>query len=334
MDNENTKNPVASEGADAEPKTETPLKTADQTKENDTDKKTESTSEVAGGTSGEVKPKPPAQKAAPTKRKRKKPPKDANAPKHPLTGYVRYMNEHRDAVRQKHPTLSHMDLTKLMAEDWSKLPEDKKKPYLEAAEADKIRYNKEIQEYKLKKPPIAQSKPDNATPATAAKDTPAPQTIAPAAVAPYVNGRLEQKVIRRGDYDIPIFTEDFLDHNKVIESELRTLRKSNIDYEQQNSVLEKHVENMENGIQKLDSESCALDARNAVLESYLQKLKISLANAFQGFPLGGECRGASLENIDQYLADLHQMADSSTQGHTLNKAKDIIRKLDLQKLGL
>uniref|UniRef100_A0A2M4CM62 Putative hmg box-containing protein n=1 Tax=Anopheles darlingi TaxID=43151 RepID=A0A2M4CM62_ANODA len=333
MDKENTTHP-----ADAETKTEAALKPADQTKENNVDQKTESASEVAGGgTSSEVKPKPPAQKPPPVKRKRKKPPKDANAPKHPLTGYVRYMNEHRDGVRQKHPNLSHMDLTKLMAEDWSKLPEDKKKPYLEAAEADKERYNKEILEYKMTKPAPApapaQPKPDDATTTSAgAKETPVPQ-IAPM-VAPYVNGRLEQKVIRRGDYDIPIFTEDFLDHNKVIESELRTLRKSNIDYEQQNSVLEKHVENMENGIQKLDSESSTLDARNAVLESYLQKLKTSLTNAFQGFPLGGECNGASLENVDQYLADLHQMADSSTQGHTLNKAKDIIRKLDLQKLGL
>uniref|UniRef100_A0A2M4BUC2 Putative nucleosome-binding factor spn pob3 subunit n=1 Tax=Anopheles marajoara TaxID=58244 RepID=A0A2M4BUC2_9DIPT len=333
MDNENTASADALKTGEGEPKTEAALKTADQTNESNVDPKTEPASEVVGGgTSSEVKPKPPAQKSAPMKRKRKKPPKDVNAPKHPLTGYVRYMNEHRDAVRQKHPNLSHMDVTKLMAEDWSKLPEDKKKPYLEAAEADKERYNKEIQEYKLTKPANAQPKSNDATTSTASKENPVLQ-VPPPVVAPYVNGRPEQKVIRRGDYDIPIFTEDFLDHNKVIESELRTLRKSNIDYEQQNSVLEKHVENMENGIQKLDSESCALDARNAVLESYLQKLKTSLASAFQGFSLGGECRGARLENIDQYLADLHQMADSSTQGHTLNKAKDIIRKLDLQKLG-
>uniref|UniRef100_A0A182FLV4 Uncharacterized protein n=2 Tax=Anopheles albimanus TaxID=7167 RepID=A0A182FLV4_ANOAL len=334
MDNENANNAATRETENADSEAKTVLKTADPAKENNADKKTVPAPEdCGGGTSGEVKPKPTTQKSAPMKRKRKKPPKDANAPKHPLTGYVRYMNEHRDAVRQKHPNLSHMDVTKLMAEDWSKLPEDKKKPYLEAAEADKERYNKEIQEYKMTKPTNAQSNPNDATTSIGAQENAIPQALPPV-VAPYVNGRLEQKVTRRGDYDIPIFTEDFLDHNKVIESELRTLRKSNIDYEQQNSVLEKHVENMENGIQKLDSESCTLDARNAVLESYLQKLKTTLATAFQGFPLGGECRGASLENIDQYLADLHQMADSSTQGHTLNKAKDIIRKLDLQNLAL
>lgn len=36
-----------------------------------------------------------------------------------------------------------------------------------------------------------------------------------------------------GETDIPIFTEQFLQHNKVRESELKQLRKANSDYEQQ-----------------------------------------------------------------------------------------------------
>uniref|UniRef100_A0A182NNF4 HMG box domain-containing protein n=1 Tax=Anopheles dirus TaxID=7168 RepID=A0A182NNF4_9DIPT len=270
------------------------------------------------------------QTAQKPKKKRKKAPKDANAPKHPLTGYVRYMNENREGVRQKNPNLTPIEVTKIMAEEWSKLPEERKKPYLEAAEVDKERYNKEISAYKLSNEAKAKAMQQHTPPAK--KDVSESKvSIAP---IPYVNGQAERKVIRRGDYDIPIFSEDFLDHNKVVDSELRTLRKSNIDYEQQNSVLEKHVENMENGIQKLDSETGALDARNAVLENYISKLRTTLAAAMKGLPLSGDCAGATTENIDQYLEDLHQMANSSTQGHTLNKAKDIIRKLDLQNLML
>ncbi|XP_053665152.1 high mobility group protein 20A [Anopheles marshallii] len=275
---------------------------------------------------------PAAKQSTPktTKKKRPKPPKDANAPKHPLTGYVRYMNENREGVRQKNPTLTPIEITKIMAEEWSKLPEDRKKPYLEAAEVDKERYNKEISEYKLNNEAKAKALQIEAQ--VAKKEVAEPKVTIPA--IPYVNGKVEPKVSRQGDYDIPIFTEDFLDHNKVVDSELRTLRKSNIDYEQQNSVLEKHVENMENGILKLDSETSSLDARNAVLESYLLKLRTTLANALQGLPISSDCPGATVDNIDQYLENLHQMADSSTQGHTLNKAKDIIRKLDLQNLTL
>uniref|UniRef100_A0A182IU12 Uncharacterized protein n=1 Tax=Anopheles atroparvus TaxID=41427 RepID=A0A182IU12_ANOAO len=324
MEKENTeeseKNKSASAGAEFKPVSVLP----DEAKNNGTTPEKSGT--VASGSG--AKPKQPPVKTATKKRKRQKAPKDVNAPKHPLTGYVRYMNEIRESVRQKHPNLTPIEVTKILAEEWSKLPEERKKPYLEAAEADKERYNKEISEYKLNNEAKVKAKPIEVTQSTKA----VPVAKAPAPSVPYLNGKIEQKVIRRGDYDIPIFTEDFLDHNKLIDSELRTLRKSNIDYEQQNSVLEKHVENMENGIQKMESETISLDARNAVLEKYLLKLRSTLANSLQTLPLGSGCSGATIENIDQYLADLHQMADSSTQGHTLNKAKDIIRKLDLQNL--
>lgn len=254
------------------------------------------------------------------KRKRRKV-KDANAPKHPLTGYVRYMNEKRDAFRVKHPNLTATEITKIIAEEWGTLSDETKKPYLEAAEVDRERYHREVLEYKQNNEASANKKPKTNGDDSDHKEI------------PYINGSKEEKrEIRVGDYEIPIFTDDFLEHNKVIDSELRTLRKSNIDYEQQNSVLEKHVENMDNGIQKLENETSSLKSRNAVLQSYLQKLRSMLASALSGLPIGSENSGATVENIDKYMTDLHQMAKSSTHGHTLNKAKDIIRKLDLQSL--
>lgn len=264
---------------------------------------------AAAATAGAAKPV--------VKRKRKN--KDANAPKHPLTGYVRYMNEFREERRLKNPTLSAVDITKMLAEEWSNLSDEVKKPFLEAAEVDRLRYHREVSEYKQNNvTPVNNSKKpkSNGDGDSDHKDA-----------VPYLNGKEEKREIRVGDYEIPIFTDDFLEHNKVIDSELRMLRKSNIDYEQQNSVLEKHVENMDNGIQKLDNETSSLRARNATLQSYLQKLRSVLANALAGLPVGTDHKSATAENVDQLL---HQLAKSSSTGHTLNKAKDIIRKLDLQ----
>ncbi|EAT43244.1 AAEL005309-PA [Aedes aegypti] len=256
------------------------------------------------------------------KRKRKRV-KDANAPKHPLTGYVRYMNEKRDAIRLKHPSLSAVEITKLLAEEWGTLSDEVKKPFLEAAEADRVRYHREVTVYKQNN----ETSSTNKKPKTNGSDSD------PGKEVPYLNGKEErQREIRVGDYEIPIFTEEFLEHNKVIDSELRMLRKSNIDYEQQNSVLEKHVENMDNGIQKLENETNSLKTRNAVLQSYLQKLKTVLAGALAGLPIGSGKEGATVDNIDKYMGELHQMAKSNSHGHALNKAKDIIRKLDLQSL--
>lgn len=256
------------------------------------------------------------------KRKRRRV-KDANAPKHPLTGYVRYMNEKRETIRLKNPTLTAVEITKLLAEEWGTLSDEVKKPFLEAAEADRMRYHREVVQYKQQN--------NNKKPKSNGGD----DSDLGGKEVPYLNGRNEDKPMREmrvGDYEIPIFTDEFLEHNKVIDSELRMLRKSNIDFEQQNSVLEKHVENMDNGIQKLENETNSLKTRNAVLQTYLLKLKSALAGALAGLPIGPGKQGATVDNIDKYMTELHQMAKSNSHGHALNKAKDIIRKLDLQNL--
>lgn len=138
------------------------------------------------------------------------------------------------------------------------------------------------------------------------------------------------KLPRIGDYDIPIFTEEFLEHNKAVDTELRLLRKSNTDYEQQNSVLEKHVENIRNGISKLENETCALQENNQLLQTYLAKLRKKLTTAFAGLSIPGESEPCNLQNVDKYMNALHQMAANAHGPASLNKAKDIVRKLDLQ----
>lgn len=75
----------------------------------------------------------------PRKRKIKKKPKDSSAPKFPLTGYVRYVNERREVARRENPTANAIDITKLIAEEWNKMPDENKKPFLQAAEIDKER---------------------------------------------------------------------------------------------------------------------------------------------------------------------------------------------------
>lgn len=131
--------------------------------------------------------------------------------------------------------------------------------------------------------------------------------------------------------EIPIFTNEFLEHNKNFDMELRTLRKSKADLEQQNAVLEKHVENMKFGVEKMVNENDELQEKNRLLEIYLDKLKRKLANAFSGLAIPTEPQGATVENIEKYMNDLYKMSTSNTHGPaSLNKAKDIIRKLDLQ----
>lgn len=131
--------------------------------------------------------------------------------------------------------------------------------------------------------------------------------------------------------EIQIFTNEFLEHNKIYDQELKSLRKSKTDLEQQNAVLEKHVENMKFGVEKMITENNELQEKNRLMEDYLEKLKNKLANSLSSLPLPTAPNGATVENIDKYMQDLYKMSTSNSHGPaTLNKAKDIIRKLDLQ----
>lgn len=137
----------------------------------------------------------------------------------------------------------------------------------------------------------------------------------------------DQMVVTSGE--IPIFTDQFLEHNRQIDAELKKLRKLNTDYEHQNSVLEKHVENMQNGIGKLTNETNDLVEENKRLQRYLDVVRQKLASALCDLAIPTEPHGANIENIDKYMNDLNEMAKNNSHGPaSLNKAKDILRKID------
>ena len=60
------------------------------------------------------------------KGKRRKKARDMNAPKQPLTGYVRFLNDRRDKVRADNPALSFSEITKLLGAEWSRLQQHEK----------------------------------------------------------------------------------------------------------------------------------------------------------------------------------------------------------------
>ncbi|KAJ6639993.1 High mobility group protein 20A [Pseudolycoriella hygida] len=138
------------------------------------------------------------------------------------------------------------------------------------------------------------------------------------------------KLPRNDEHDIPIFTAEFLEHNKSIDAELRSLRKSNADFEHTNSILEQQLEKIRNGISMLENETSALKENNQLLQTCITKLRKKLATALSGFSIPGESEPCNLQNIDKYMTVLQQMAANSHGPASLNEAKDILRKLDLK----
>ena len=72
------------------------------------------------------------------------------------------------------------------------------------------------------------------------------------------------------------------------EGELRLLRKQNTEYEEQNAILSKHIENMKSAIEKLEMETNQLRTSNSALDQHLAHLRLVLTKHFANISLPGE----------------------------------------------
>ncbi|XP_022221712.2 high mobility group protein 20A [Drosophila obscura] len=311
----------------------------------------------------------------------------AGAPKMPLNGYVRFMNDRREELRREQPQRTALEHTKIIGEEWHLLPEERKVPYMEAAAKDKALYQEQMHLFfkdhpeivakelaRMKKATKGDSASKEKTPRTAAnndvsvgkgkkpkakatankrpsehspdpddvplsqvKRTPTPPPPAPPppqqapAPAPVTTSIVvAPRPIQPGE--IPIYTNEFIEHNRSTENELRTLRKTKTDLEQQNAVLEQHVDNTKAGYAKVMGEVAELKEENVRLEAYVKGLRQKLVAALSGVPLPPvEPSGPNVGNIDRYM---HHLAGLTGQPHNtmLLKARDALRKVDTTPL--
>ena len=93
--------------------------------------------------------------AKPAKEKKekraKKAKKDKDAPKRAISAFFFYNQERREKLKKEKPELDNKEIIKTMSAEWNALSDEKKKPYVEKAEADKKRYEAEKKAYDAKK---------------------------------------------------------------------------------------------------------------------------------------------------------------------------------------
>ncbi|NP_001087141.1 high mobility group protein 20A [Xenopus laevis] len=230
-------------------------------------------------------------------RKRKRSPRDNNAPKAPLTGYVRFMNERREQLRTERPDVPFPEITRIVGSEWSKLPAHEKQHYLDEAEKDKERYTKELQKY--------QNTDAYQTYSRKAKSRQKGRQQRQEGVRGVPSNTEKESILKeRPIFDIPIFTEEFLNHSKAREAELRQLRKSNMEFEERNAALQKHVESMRSAVQRLEAELSQEHERNSLLQQHLQSVRQALTHCLQSVPVPGTTETPTLETIDLYMSRL------------------------------
>ena len=136
-------------------------------------------------------------------------------------------------------------------------------------------------------------------------------------------------------FDIPIFTEEFLDHNKARELELRQLRKQTTEFEEQNAVLGKHIDSMKSAISKLEVETVQQRQNNAGLQQQLDILRQMVVSSFRGVQLPGNHEPLTLQTADQFISGLHSvLLEQQSQQHAglFSTVKDIVSRMDFSKI--
>lgn len=76
--------------------------------------------------------------------------------------------------------------------------------------------------------------------------------------------------------NVPVYTPEFLEQNKLMEGDLRQLRKTSNDFEEHNSVLTYYIESLTTSCQQAREEMQDLEGLRKKLGDELQKLKEEL----------------------------------------------------------
>lgn len=202
-------------------------------------------------------------------------------PQKPLSAYHWFIKDNREKIRNENPTWGFTEISKKLAQDWKALSTEQKQQYMLSAEEDKERYARELSVYKQSDAYRSFVKNQKNKEQNKKAKEQGNRSV------------LEEFGAEKEDgsgFDIPIFTEEFLDHNKMREAELRQLRKSNTDYEQQNSILEKLIENTKTAITKLEEETVQQRCHNQALQQHLDQMRVTLTDAFGEIELPGMLR--------------------------------------------
>eukprot|EP00057_Strongylocentrotus_purpuratus_P013181 XP_011667655.1 PREDICTED: FACT complex subunit SSRP1 [Strongylocentrotus purpuratus] len=95
-----------------------------------------------------AKQKKRTKKSSDKPRKKVKQEKDANRPKRPTTGYMLWLNDQREDIKEQFPGISVTDLTKKAGEMWQKLGDTGKAKWNEIAGEKKKEYEIAMEEYR------------------------------------------------------------------------------------------------------------------------------------------------------------------------------------------
>lgn len=115
-----------------------------------------------------------------------------------------------------------------------------------------------------------------------------------------------------------------------METQLRKMRQSSANLEEENALLSRHVESMKSAVERVQKEVERQQNRNAKLKDHLMTLREVLATTFKDIPLPGTNETPTPENVDTYMSKLQLAIANEPEKHPelVEKVSAIARQLE------
>lgn len=126
-------------------------------------------------------------------------------------------------------------MLQLVATKWFALTSAEKKPFMEEAKLDKERFDRELKAFNETHPEEPVDNQPDKKKKSAVKDISNAEKVVPSQTTSLQKEDDIPRAFIGNNCELPIFTNDFLNHNKMIEAELKQLRKSSIEMDQVSS---------------------------------------------------------------------------------------------------
>ena len=115
-----------------------------------------------------------------------------------------------------------------------------------------------------------------------------------------------------------------------MESELRKLRLSTADLEEENALLSRHVENMSAAVTKYQAEVEEQSVRNASLRLHLRALRAELVEALGDLEeVGGSIERPTVDTVDTFIGVLVERVEAGRDGgEVVELVRRVVRGLE------
>ncbi|KAI1731117.1 HMG-box domain-containing protein [Ditylenchus destructor] len=240
--------------------------------------------------------------ASDSPKQQKKPLKDVNAPKPPMSAYNYYMNEHRDEFKN---VPNYREAISRLAAQWRSMSEDEKKVYVDQASGEMNQYKVDLKNYRnsdtfkkfLKEREKYRNEDAKVEPSEKKHSTQKNRSI-------NVNGT-------------PVFSEEFLAYNKTRESDMRKFQRQIAEVEDETELITKNITSLSGKLEVMQESIYNDEVDITHMDQTIEKWRKITLKAIEDAKLLGQFHLTTASSAKELVSKLEEASQKSDSINTI-----------------